>query len=249
MRGKIPLETLWLKGGFPGALIGKMPTALWMENFIRTYLEQDLPQLGFPAGRVISRKLWSMLAHNHGGILNYSDLSRSIELSVNTVKSYLSFLENVFLIRQLQPYHINMKKRLVKAPKIYLRDSGILHHFLNINGSNELHENIKMGVSWEGFVIEQIAALIPENYPLFFYRTHDGSELDLVIEKGGKPYAGIEIKYGSDVRPSKGNIEAIKVLKTKLNFIIVKESEEYETGAGFKVVGLEKFLEKHVPLL
>ena len=248
VRKKISLETLWLKGGFPGALTGKIPTALWMENFIRTYFEQDLPQLGFPAGRVVSRKLWSMLAHNHGGVLNYSDLSKSMELSANTVKGYLNFLENVFLIRQLQPYHVNMKKRLVKAPKIYLRDSGILHHFLNINGIAELRGHLKMGASWEGFVIEQIAALLSESSRMFFYRTHDGSELDLVIEKGGKPYAGIEIKYGSDIKPSKGNIEAIKTLKTRLNFIVVKEREEYETGSAFKVVGLERFLEKYIPM-
>jgi len=244
---KVSIENLWLKGGFPDALNGKIPTSVWMESFIRTYLEQDLPQLGFPADRHTANKLWSMLAHNHGGITNYTDLSKSTEISASTVKNYIRFLENAFLVRQLQPYFMNMKKRLVKAPKIYLRDSGILHHFLGIETADNLHGHIKMGASWEGFVIEQIAALMPPNLKLFFYRTHDGAELDLVIEKGGKPLAAIEIKYGSDVLASKGNIVAAKTLKTKMNFIITKDSDEYDTSSGFKVLGLKKFLTKHLP--
>lgn len=240
------IETLWFKGGFPDAFNGKIPWNYWMENFIRTYIEKDLSQLGFPGNNVKTRRLWQMLAHIHGNIINYSELGRSLDLDMKTVKCYVEFLENAFLVRTLQPYFVNIKKRLVKSPKVYLRDSGILHYFLGLEGKEDIFGHPKMGASWEGFVIEQIMANLNPNRQTYFYRTHDGAELDFVIEKGGIPVAGIEIKFGTKFSPSRGNTEAILTLGTSKNFIIVKENEDF-IHKDFRICGIEIFLEKYLP--
>ncbi|MBM3436463.1 MAG: DUF4143 domain-containing protein [Bacteroidetes bacterium] len=203
--------------------------------------------LGFPADRITAGRLWSMAAHIHGNLVNYSEIGKSLEVSMHTVKKYIGFLEQAFLVRQLQPYSFNIKKRIVKSPKIYIRDTGILHFLLGLSNLNDLFGSPKMGASWEGFMIEQIHGFLPIGRKLFFYRTHDGAELDLVIEKGGKPFAGIEIKYGSDIKLTKGNIMAAEALQTKHNFMITKESEDYLTSAGFRVCGIETFLGKYLP--
>ena len=241
------INELWLRGGFPDAFLKKIPVTLWMENFIRTYLEQDLPSLGFTANRPLAHRLWTMLSHNHGNLINYSDLSRSLELSSKTVKRHVDFLEHTFLVRQLKPFHANLGKRLVKSPKIYLRDSGMLHHLLDIETNEQLISHIKLGASWEGFVIEQITALLGNKANVYFYRTHEGAELDLVIEKKGKLLAGIEIKFGSNVKPSRGNMEAVSTLKTKQNFIIIREEVDYMINNNFRTCGLRKFLITYLP--
>lgn len=241
------LEDLWFRGGFPDPFLKKEIWIDWMNNFINTYFERDLPNLGFPADSITGKRLWLMLAHLHGNLVKYSELSKSLELSINTIKSYISFLENAFLIRTVQPYFSNIKKRLVKTPKVYIRDSGILHFLLGIENSRELMGSYKMGASWEGFVIEQLFPLISLNRQLFFYRTHDGAELDLVITKGGVPVAGIEIKYGSDIRPSRGNTQAIQTLKTTNNFILVKDKVDYQLSKNMRVCGLTMFIDKYLP--
>ena len=205
--------------------------------------------LGFKANPVLSERLWAMLAHFHGNILNMNDLSKSLEVSVNTVKSYLAFFENAFLIRLLKPYHSNIKKRIVKSPKVYIRDSGLLHYFLGIDSHPEIFGHPKLGASWEGFIIEQIINLMPSNRKTYYYRTYDGSELDLLIEKGGNPFAAIEIKFGADTRPTKGNTMAIQTLKTKHNFLVIKENEDYVISENFRVVGIELFIQKYLPEL
>lgn len=241
------IRDLWLSGGFPDAFLHKAPWQVWMNNFVKTYLERDLPNLGFSAEPIKAERMWIMLAHNHGNLINYSDISRSLELSSVTVKKYIDFLEKAFLVRQIRPYTLNIKKRLVKSPKIYVRDSGVLHYLLGIESFEDLHSNPKMGSSWEGFVIDQIFAKLKVGRRLSFYRTHDGSEIDLVIEKGGKPYAAIEIKYGSDVRPSKGNLLAIQSLGTIHNFIVTAGSDEYSLSNGFRVCSLQAFLQNYLP--
>jgi hypothetical protein len=246
IKKQFSIDKLWINGGFPVAFTETIPRKLWTENFIRTYIERDLIQLGFPGNSLNARRLWIMLAHLHGNILNYSELSRSIELDVKTVMRYVQFLESAFLIRTIQPFFINIKKRLVKAPKVYLRDSGVLHYFLGIENKEELIGHPKMGASWEGFIIEQIISNLKTNRYVYFYRTHDGAELDLLIERGGIPVAGIEIKYGSNFTPSRGNTEAIQTLETKNNFIIVRENEDF-IHKNFRVCGIEIFLEKYLP--
>jgi uncharacterized protein len=220
-----------------------------MNNFLKTYLERDLPNLGFPADSITGRHLWTMLAHHHGNLLNYADLGKSLELSIHTIKKYIHFLESAFLVRSLEPFHTNIKKRVVKSPKVYIRDSGILHFLLGIENLDELFGHPKKGASWEGFVIEQICNLLPVNRRVYFYRTHDGSELDLVITRGDRPTTGIEIKYGSDPRPSRGNTEAVKTLQMEQNFILVSEDEDYQLSGGFRVCGLNIFLDKYITQL
>jgi predicted AAA+ superfamily ATPase len=240
------IERLWLKGGYPSPFLLDSFWLDWMNNFTKTYFERDLPNLGFPADSITGERLWFMLSHYHGNLVNFAEIGKSLDLSYHTIKKYIAFLENAFLIRTIKPFHSNLKKRLVKSPKVYIRDSGIMHYLLGIETIEELFGHPKKGASWEGFVIEQIIALLPQNRKTYFYRTHDGAELDLVITKGVHPVAGIEIKFGSDTKPSRGNTEAVQFLKTRQNFIIVNKNEDYVLSNGFRVCGLQVFLEKYL---
>jgi len=161
----------WLNGGFPDAF--KAPSGRirkkWLTSFIQTYIERDLPMLGLNINRILIRRLWTMLAHIHGNNLNMNNLSRSLEVSSTSIKKYISFLEEAFLIRQLYPFHTNLKKRLVKSPKVYIRDSGILLHLLNIPDFRSLTSNPVIGPSWEGYVVEQISHRINAETELYFY--------------------------------------------------------------------------------
>lgn len=241
------LLRLWQYGGFPDAFLNTNLWDDWMGNFILTYLERDLPNLGFPADSTTGRQLWGMIAHHHGNIVNYADIGKSLELSIHTVKGYIHFLESAFLVRILKPYYINIGKRIVKSPKVYIRDSGILHYLLGVGNTDELFGHPKKGASWEGFVIEQLLPLLPANRQAFFYRTHDGAEADLVITRGDKPVATIEIKFGSATKPSRGNIESVKTIGSKDNFIVVKDDEDYLLSSGFRVCGINIFLNKYLP--
>jgi predicted AAA+ superfamily ATPase len=180
-------------------------------------------------------------------MINFAELGRSLELNINTIKTYIGFLRHAFLIRLVEPFHNNAKKRLVKSPKVYIRDSGIMHYLSGIENIGQLQGHPKKGASWEGFVIEQIIPLLPANRHVYFYRTHDGAEIDLVISRGDIPEVSIEIKYGSDVRPTRGNTEAVHSLKTSQNYIIIKDEEDYMLSGGFRVCGLMTFLKKYIP--
>jgi predicted AAA+ superfamily ATPase len=238
---------LWMKGGFPYPFLYDEYWLDWMNSFTKTYFERDLPNLGFTADSITGERLWTMLAYMHGNLVNYAELGKSLGLSIHTIKKYIKFLENAFLVRTLRPFHINIKKRLVKSPKVYIRDSGLMHYLLGLESYEQLLGNPKLGSSWEGFVIEQIIHLLPLNFQYFFYRTHDGAELDLVLVKGGKPIAGIEIKSGSDPRPSRGNTEAIHTIGLKNNYIIINRKEDYSISSGFRVVDLPTFLNIYLP--
>ncbi len=242
-------ENHWLKGGFPDAYLAPTQdlTFLWFDNFIKTYIERDLPLLGLSADISIIRRLWTMAAHMHGSLLNLESLSRSLQLSANTIKRYISFMENAFLIRQLRPFSINIKKRLVKSPKIYVRDSGILHHLLSIGSWDDLLSYPLFGNSWEGYVIEQICQLLSKKYEAYFYRTHEGAECDLLLTKTGKPEIGIEIKYSSSPKISRGMKQSFSDLQTQLNYIIIPETDEYMISENIRVCSLVTFIEKYLP--
>jgi predicted AAA+ superfamily ATPase len=240
------IDQVWMYGGFPDALLKKRYWLRWMNNYVKTYFERDLPNLGFPADSLTGEKLWTMLAHYHGNLLNYAELGRSLELNINTIKSYIGFLRNAFLVRLIEPFHTNIKKRLVKSPKVYIRDSGIMHYLSGVENQEQLSGHPKKGASWEGFVIEQIIPLLPANRKVYFYRTHDGAEIDLLVTKGNHPVTSIEIKFGSDARPTRGNTEAVRTLATNRNFIIIKDDEDYLLGGGFRVCGLRVFLDKYL---
>ncbi|MEA1898559.1 MAG: ATP-binding protein [Bacteroidota bacterium] len=237
---------LWLKGGFPDAFLSKNTDIWqqWLDNFIRTYINTDLPILGLDINRNTIRNLWTMLSHVNAQVINYSNIARSLAVSSTTLKKYIDFLENAFLIRQLQPFYPNIKKRIVKAPKVYLRDTGILHNLLNINSSGELEGNPLKGNSWEGYVIEQILQIAGASYESYFYRTHQGAECDLVLTKSSKPVYAIEIKFSAAPTLTKGNKIAFEDIGAKKNFIIVPESEEYLLSKNITVCGLNSFLEK-----
>lgn len=241
-------DLLWLRGGFPDALLA--PTASlwqkWVSNFVKTYIERDLPMLGMPASPILTQRLWAMLSHLHGQELNYSNLARSLEISVASVKTYVDFLEHAFLIRRLRPYSMNAKKRLVKTPKLYIRDSGLLHHQNAIYSYDDLYNNILIGNSWEGYVIEQVHQLLADDLKLFFYRTSDGSEIDLVFVKANTVVATAEIKHTSTPALSRGNTISINDLKAKSNFIITKDSDDYFLKENVRVCSLKTFLEKYL---
>ncbi len=238
----------WLSGGFPDALLAKLPSTRnkWLKNFIQTYVERDLPMLGLDINRMVIKKLWTMLAHLNGQLLNMATLGKSLELTSTTIKRYISFLEEAFLIRQLQPYSVNIKKRLVKSPKVYIRDSGILHYLLGIHNFDDLVGNPILGYSWEGYVIEQICQLLPDSYEPYFYRTHQGAECDLIVTKNGKPYYGIEIKYTSSPKVTKGLRQSLEDIGTKNNFIITPKSDDYLVARDIRVCSLHTFLIRYL---
>jgi uncharacterized protein len=193
--GNRNMQKLWLRGGFPRSFLARTDddSFAWRENFIRTFLQRDIPQLGISIPSSALRRFWTMLAHYHGQIWNASELGRALGLTDKTVRHYLDILTETYMVRQLQPWYENIGKRQVKSPKIYLHDSGLFHSLMSIPDSKTLWSHPKIGASWEGFMLEQILRNIssPEVY---FWATHSGAEIDLVVMKGGKRY-GIEFKW------------------------------------------------------
>ncbi len=195
---KIDLHDFWLKGGFPDALKEKEGSKWqrWQENYLRTFIERDIPRYGVKMSPIQIRRLMVMLAHQHGGLFNASDLGRSLGVSYHTIQNYLDLIEGHFIVRRLSPYFPNIKKRIVKSAKIYIRDSGLLHYLLGISSERSLLESPKRGSSWEGFMIEQLISLemLQNAGSLFyFYRTHAGAEIDLIIDRGSERI-GFEFK-------------------------------------------------------
>jgi predicted AAA+ superfamily ATPase len=190
------LDKLWLRGGFPRAYLARSRQASfdWRQSFLRTFLQRDVPQLGISAGTQAMHRFWSMLAHGHAQLWNASEIGRSMGLSDTTVRSYLDRMSDAFVMRQLQPWHENLSKRQVRAPKVYVRDSGLLHALLDIRTIEQLATHPKSGASWEGFAIDQaLQALNAEPHECYFWRTHTGAELDLLVIRGRRRI-GIEVK-------------------------------------------------------
>lgn len=239
---------LWIRGGFPDAFLAPNSDLWkqWHENFLKTYIERDLPMLGLNIGAKLLRNLWTMIAHSHGSVINYSNISKSLEMSSTSIKKYIDFFENAFLFRQLQPYHTNIKKRVVKSPKVFIRDSGILHSLLNINSDLDLEGHPIKGNSWEGFVIEQILQHAGSSYQAFFYRTHQGAELDLILTKSLRPVFAIEIKYSSSPNLTKGNLISFEDIQAEHNFIITPDSEDYQISRTTRVCSLPDFLRTQI---
>lgn len=239
----------WFSGGFPDAFLAPNDKIRkkWLSNFIQTYIERDLPMLGLDINRNVLRRFWTMIAHIHGNVLNMNNLGKSLEISSTNIKKYLAFLEDAFLIRQLYPFSANVKKRLVKSPKVYIRDSGILHRLLDIPDFNFLESNPILGASWEGYVIEQIIQKIDIDTQSFFYRTHDGAECDLVLVKGGVTLMAIEIKYTSSPKSTKGMKQAFKDIDAKMNYIITPNTDDYLMQENIRVCSLHIFMTKYIP--
>ncbi len=249
IRGRFSQEEHWLRGGFPGSLLATETfiSRKWLDDFTETFIHRDLDRLGFsvPAGLV--RTMLSMLAHLHGGAFNASALAASLGVTQPTVNKYLELLEGSFLIRRLPPYFANLGKRLTKSPKLYLRDSGLLHYLLRVFDIESLRGNPAIGASWEGYVIEQIIREAPEFSDFYYYRTQNGAEVDLVmITPKGKKVC-IEIKFSVAPNISKGFYQSIADLQPDFKYIITPGGERFDRSDGLRICPLSVFLEKELP--
>jgi len=242
---------LWVNGGFPNMLFGTNPdlSRRWMESFINTYLNRDLLQLGLNASPKTIRNLWTMMAHLNGQLFNATTLGNSLGLSSPTVKRYVDFLEEAFLLKSLHPFSWNMSKRLVKSPKVYLTDTGILHHLSGIPDLNSLSGNPMIGSSWESFVFNQVLALKSNYTDVYFYRTHQGSEVDLVFTKGLTVVATAEIKYSNSPQLTKGNYQAFDDLNAPMNYVITPSSDDYLFKERIRICSLKAFIANYLPKL
>ena len=238
------LSKFWLRGGYPDSY--KAPSdevsALWRENFIRTYVERDIPQFGFQITAMQMLRLLIMCAHNQGQILNASKLGEALGVTHPTVKSHIDILEQTYILRTLRPYFSNTKKRLIKSPKIYVRDSGILHQLLRITDFNSLLGNPVFGSSWEGVVVENICSSF-RNADFSFYRSSAGDEMDLVLQSGGKTIA-IECKSSTAPQVTRGFWNAIDDIKPDYVYIVAPIEGEYDIKNKVTVCGLLEVIEK-----
>lgn len=243
VKGAIQINTLWLRGGFPNALLQPSDEAShWVrQQLIQTYLEREFALLGLSTSPLQLKNLIRMLAHLQGQTLNYSQLSGSLGVNTATVKKYLDFFENAFIIRRLEPFYANVKKRLVKSPKVYIRDSGLFHSVLQITDQETLDGFYAKGSSWESFVIQQIIARLNADTEAYFYRTQDGTELDLVLVKGLRVAAGIEIKLTNAPHPTRGTTLAYKDLGSPPIWILTHSAgEDYALNDHIQVTSFER---------
>lgn len=235
------LQTLWLRGGFPNSYLASSEEASYVfrQNFIQTYLERDIPQFGPRIPSETLERFWIMIAHHQGSMFNASKLAASLSTSSPTVSKYLDLLVDLLLVRRLQPYHSNLGKRQIKSPKTYIRDSGVLHALLGIESYDDLISNPIVGNSFEGFVIENIASVIPHRTKTSFYRSSAGAEIDLILElPKNKGLWAIEIKLGANPKPSRGFYSAISDLKPQRSFVVYSGNESYPISEGVEAIGL-----------
>lgn len=240
-------DRLWLRGGFPDSFLAAddADSFVWRENFIRTYLERDVPQFGPRIPATTLERLWTMLAHSQGQLLNASRLATSLSISVPTVGAYIDLLVDLLLVRRLPPYFANTTKRLVKSPKTYVRDSGLVHALLGIDSLEALAGHPVVGSSWEGHVIENLLAAAPARTRASFYRTAAGAEMDLVIELPGKraPWA-IEIKRTLAVTLSKGFHNARADIAPERTFVVHAGEDRYPGPDGVEMIGLRGLVDE-----
>ena len=240
--GSAHAARLWLRGGFPGSYLARSESAslTWRDAFIATHLERDLPQLGVRVPAANLRRFWLMLAHGHGQLWNASRIGASLGLTAPTIRHYLDILSATLMVRELPPYHANLKKRLVKTPKVYIRDSGILHGLLGLKTRDEVLAHPVCGASWEGWAIEQILALAPARARPSFYRTAAGAEVDLVLEQPAGSMLGFEIKRSVEPRPSRGLLAAMEDLGLRKAYLVCPVRERFVLAPGVEAVPVEE---------
>ena len=231
-------RTLWWRGGFPLAYLAESEAASreWQEHFVRTLLERDLPQLGSTIAATALRRFWTMLTHYHGQVWKGSELARSLGASEPTMRKYLDLLTSTFMVRQLTPWHENVGKRQVKAPKIYVRDSGLLHCLMRQESFADLEAHPKLGASWEGFALEQVLSLTGDR-DAYFWGTHGGAELDLLVLRRGRKY-GFEFKYGDGPTLTKSMHVALNDLKLERLFVVHPGAHSYAMNERTEAVGI-----------
>ncbi len=239
------LEQLWLRGGFPDSFLAATDddSLELRESFVRTYLERDVPMFGPRIPAETLRRLWTMLAHNQGTLLNASRLASGLSVSSPTVTTYIDLLVDLLLVRRLPPFHANVGKRLVKSPKTYVRDSGLTHALLNIETFEDLLGHPVSGPSWEGFVIENLITAAPSRAQASFYRTAAGAEIDLLLELGGRRGTwAIEIKRGLAAKPQRGFYNALEDLQPTKAFVVHAGEDPYPIAEGIEAVGLREMV-------
>lgn len=237
-------EKLWFRGGFPDSYLAgdDDESWAWRSDFISSYVERDIPQLGRQIPAMKMRRFWSMLAHIHGQQANLSALGKSLGVSHTTIRNYLDTLTDLYMVRQISPWAGNTKKRLVKSPKIYFRDTGLLHRLLNISDYETLLGHPSIGGSWEGFILENIIVTLSNKWQYSYYRTTAQAEIDLVLEgPGGKIWA-IEVKRSSAPKVTKGFHLAAKDIKATHKFVIYSGSERFPMAADTEAMGIIEFL-------
>lgn len=231
-------KKLWMRGGFPGSLLtpSEEQSVRWRSNFIQTFLQRDLPALGFTLPSLTLERVWTMCAHSHGQLLNASALGSSLGMSHTTMRKYVELLAQTFMLRLLPPFEANLKKRLVKSPKVFLRDSGILHALLGLDEFSALLGHPVYGASWEGFALEQVLS----RFPLWkhgFYRTSDGTEMDLVLEKGGRRL-GFEFKASAAPSVTAGFWNSVEALKLDKAYVVAPVQSGFSLKKNVHVVSL-----------
>lgn len=243
-------DSLWLRGGFPDSLQSpnEVRSLRWRESFIRTYLERDIPQFGPRIPAETLRRLWTMLAHHQGGLLNVAQLARNIGVDAKTAASYIDLLSDLLLVRRLAPWHDNQGKRLVKSPKVYVRDSGLVHALLHIGSKDDLLSHPVVGASWEGFCIENLLACAPRGVQAFFYRSSGGAEVDLLLLWPNGERWAIEIKRSTAPKVERGFHSACEDLQPARKLVVYPGQESYRLREDVHAVSLHALCQElHTP--
>jgi predicted AAA+ superfamily ATPase len=237
--GAAARDRLWLRGGFPRSFLAADDTAsqAWRQDFVRTFLERDIPQLGITIPAETLRRFWTMVAHCHGQVWNAAQLARSMGTSELTARRYLDILSGAYVVRILPPWFENIRKRQVKAPKTYIRDSGILHALLQLTTLSDVQSHPKLGASWEGFALEAVVGAL-KTRDAYFWATHGGAELDLLIRAAGKNY-GFELKYADAPGANRSMHVAIEDLSLEHLWVVYPGTQEYELTDRISVVPLD----------
>ena len=244
--GEQSIRNLWLRGGFPKSYLSEDgETAMeWLEDLIRTYMERDVPQMGFTVSAQTLRRLWTMLAHLQGETVNASQLAANLEVTRANINHYIDILTGLLLVRRVEPWYENVKKRLVKSPRYYVRDSGILHRLLGIGDHDTLLSNPILGKSWEGFVVENIHSVLPRLAETYFYRTAAGAEIDLVIKMPNREIWAVEIKHGHAPKIGKQYSRTCDDVGATHKFIVYGGNDAFPIGDNVRMISLPKIMEK-----
>ncbi|MDP1652883.1 MAG: ATP-binding protein [Rhodocyclaceae bacterium] len=235
-----PPDALWLRGGFPESLLAtsEARSLRWRQDFIRTYLERDIPQFGPRIAAATLRRFWTMLAHYQGGILNVAQFARNLGVDAKTAAAYLDLLTDLLLVRRLPPWHANIGKRLVKSPKVFVRDSGLLHALLGIPDKETLLGHPVLGQSWEGFVVENLLACAPRGTDAYFYRSSGGAEIDLLLTRPDGSLWAVEIKRSLAPKLERGFHAACADLAPARKFVVYPGAERYRLAADIEAIAL-----------
>ncbi len=240
------IQNLWLRGGFPRSYLSEENEIAmeWLEDLIQTYMERDVPQMGFNVSAQTLHRLWTMLAHLQGETINASKLATNLEVRRAKINEYIDILTGLLLIRRVEPWHVNVKKRLIKSPRYYVRDTGILHRLLGIGDYDALLSNPILGKSWEGFVVENIHSVLPRLAEAYFYRTAAGAEIDLVIKMPNREVWAVEIKHGYAPKISKHYSQTCDDIGATHKFVVYGGDDQFPIGENVRMISLPKIMEK-----